>query len=162
MALAEPFPLLTEIKRSIGKRRKIGIPINRLDLMILAFGKKIKLGKKAYPTDKESRLQILTRERFKEADCIYWRMTPWQKKIIKEWAQELDKKLRLGLKGYHYFMQRTLTNYMPDLLTEYFCVEMEDLKYYFTTDKVVIYTRLAYQSYESDPFAFFERIARRT
>ena len=154
-------PFYDQIRGSLGKRKKLGIPLTRLDLKILSFGKKIILGKKAYPPKRFSILQRQTRDRFKEADCIYWRMSKSQKKVVKEWGQELEAKHRYGLKPYHYFMQRTLTNYVPDLLQKYFCLKMDDLKYSETETHVTFYTRLTQPLFSEDPFAFFERIPRR-
>jgi len=154
-------PFYDQIRGSLGKRKKLGIPLTRLDLKILTFGKKIILGKKAYPPQRFSILQRQTRDRFKEADCIYWRMSKSQKYIVKQWGQELEEKYRYGLKPYHYFMQRVLTNYVPELLTKYFCLQMDDIKVEETETHVTFYTRIDHQTYSEDPFAFFERIPRR-
>lgn len=155
------IPFYDELKGSLGKRRKLGIPITRLDIKILTFGKKIILGKKAYPPKRVTILQRQTRDRFKEADCIYWRMSKSQRYYVKLWGQELEARYRYGLKPYHYWMQRVLTNYVPDLLKKYFCVELQDISFTETETEVTFYTRLTQPMFTEDPFAFFERIARR-
>ena len=154
-------PFYDQLRGSLGKRRKLGIPLTRLDLKILGFGKKIILGKKAYPPHRFTILQRQTRERFKEADCIYWRMSKSQKRIVKEWAQELEKRYKYGLKSYQYFMQRALTNYMPDLLQKYFCIKLDEIGKTETETEVTFYTRLFQPQFTENPFAFFERIPRR-
>jgi len=150
-----------ELRGSLGKRKKLGIPLTKLDIKILTFGKKIILGKKAYPPKRFSILQRQTRDRFKEADCIYWRMSKSQRYYVKLWGQELEARYRYGLKPYHYWMQRVLTNYIPDLLTKYFCMKMDDIKFTETETEVTFYTRLTQPMFTEDPFSFFERIPRR-
>jgi len=150
-----------ELRGSLGKRKKLGIPLTRLDIKILTFGKKIILGKKAYPPKRFTILQRQTRDRFKEADCIYWRMSKSQRYYVKLWGQELEARYRYGLKPYHYWMQRVLTNYIPDLLTKYFCMKMDDIKFTETETEVTFYTRLTQPMFTEDPFSFFERIPRR-
>jgi len=85
-------PFYDQLRGSLGKKKKLGIPLTRLDLKILSFGKKIILGKKAYPPKRFSILQRQTRDRFKEADCIYWRMSKSQKKVVKEWGSGIRSK----------------------------------------------------------------------
>jgi hypothetical protein len=150
-----------ELRGSLGKRKKLGIPLTRLDIKILTFGKKIILGKKAYPPQRVTILQRQTRERFKEADCIYWRMSKSQRYYVKLWGQELEKRYRYGLKPYHYWMQRVLTNYMPDLLKNYFCVDLDEITMQETDTSLIFTTRLIQTKFVEDPFAFFERIPRR-
>jgi len=154
-------PFYDELRGSLGKRRKLGVPLTRLDIKILTFGKKIILGKKAYPPQRVTILQRQTRDRFKEADCIYWRMSKSQRYYVKQWGQELEARYRYGLKPYHYFMQRALTNYMPDLLEKYFCIKMDNIRFIETETEVTFYTRLIQPKFVEDPFAFFERIPRR-
>jgi len=155
------IPFLDEIKGSLGKKKKLGIPLTRLDLQILSFGKKIVLGKKAFPPQRATILQRQTRERFKEADCIYWRMSQNQKNAVYQWGQDLELKYRYKLKPYHYFMQRVLTNYVPELLQSYFCLDLDDLTVEETDTEYIIYTRLIHSDTAKDPLKFFERIARR-
>lgn len=162
MATAEFNPTINTAEGTLGKRKKRTYPTKRLDLSIQHFEHSAKLIQKPKPSKKKTLMQGAQRERFREADCIYYRMTKEQRITIWLWAQHTSKTSKDKISSYNAFMQAALKNYMPDLLQEYFCTTITDPTASIGEDKVTVSSSVIYEPAIFDFESWFERIMRRT
>lgn len=128
----------TSLNKAHGKREKLVYPKVRLDIAYKSYKGKIIICEKPKSGRHSTEKQEAHRDRFKEADCIFQKLTIEQRLAVKQWATKQEEERRKGWTDYNYFMNALLTNDAADLLENYLNTTLTDLYISFTKESVVI------------------------